>query len=90
MLSTRNLIALCEAVEELLLSTVLSTTVRDVFISCAFNNAVKMMPETLKYNEELLVFCSKVKALCVIASEDMQDTENEINKKWQVTGCWVL
>lgn len=78
MLSTRNLIALCEAVEEPLLSTALSTTVRDVFISCAFNNSVKMMPETLKYNEELLIFCSKVKALRMIASEDMQDAENEM------------
>ena len=60
-LSIRNLIAICETVEEPLLSTTLSTTLRDLFISCAFNNAVKMMPETLKYNEELLVFCKQGK-----------------------------
>lgn len=44
-LRIRNLIAICETVEEPLLSTTLSTTLQDVFISCAFNNAEKMMPD---------------------------------------------
>lgn len=26
----------------------------------------------------------------MIAPEDMQDTENEINKKWQMAGFWIL
>lgn len=60
-LSIRNLITICETVEGPLLSTTLSTTLQDVFISCAFNNAVQMMPETLKYSEELLVLCKQGK-----------------------------
>lgn len=39
-----------------LLSTTLSTTLQDVFILCALNDAVKLMPEMPKYNEELLVY----------------------------------
>lgn len=79
-LNIRNLIAIFETVEGPLLSTTLSTTLQDAFISFAFNNAVKMMLEMLKYSEELLVFCKQVKALCMTASEYMQDMENEINK----------
>lgn len=60
-LSIRNLITICETVEGPLLNTTLSTTLQDVFISCAFNNAVQMMPETLKYSEELLVLCKQGK-----------------------------
>lgn len=78
-LNIRNLIAICETVEGPLLSTTLSTTLQDLFISCACNDAVKMMPETLKYNEEFLLFCIKVKVLCMIAPEYMKDTEYEMN-----------
>lgn len=60
-LNIRNLIAICETVEGPLLSTTLSTTLQDLFILCACNDAVKMMPETLKYNEEFLVFCKQGK-----------------------------
>lgn len=60
-LSIRNLIAICETFEGPLLSTTLSTALQDVFISCAFNNAVQTMPETLQYGEELVVFCRQGK-----------------------------
>jgi len=89
-LTSGSLIAICETVEGPLLST-FSTIWWELFILRTFNNAVKMMLETLKYSEELLVFCSKVKALCVCPRGYARYRKwSEINKKWQITGFWVL
>lgn len=48
------MIAICETVEGHLLNNL--HILKDVFISCAFNGSAKIMPETLKYSEELLEF----------------------------------
>lgn len=89
-MSIRNLIAICETVEGHLLNNL--HILKDVFISCAFNGSAKIMPETLKYSEELLEFWKEGKGTMYGCPRvyARYGKRNEINKKWQMTRFWVL